>query len=229
MSNSMTIGPAMEIGGNSVELRTDGKIKVTNPKGKIKTLTQDEFKKQTIKNADKIASGEDFEYKKDHKGLKIAGAAVGTAAISLGIIYRKDIAKYMKNFTFKKFWQDIKGLFKSNKNKDVKTPDFAKHNVFNNEQVVLPERYGVDARLKAEKLSKETRQLKNEAIVGMTRNAEAKEARHWQDVDAKHDRVERELKQLFDNLKESDFTTRHNGEYSQFFDNMNKPADWYLH
>lgn len=117
MSNSMTIGPAMEIGGNTVEMRTDGKIQVTNSKGKIKTLTQDEFKKQTVQNADKIASGEDFEYKKDHKALKIAGAAVGTAAISLGIIYRKEIGKYMRNFTFKKFWNDIKGLFKFSKEK----------------------------------------------------------------------------------------------------------------
>lgn len=113
----MTIGPAMEVGGNVVEMRTDGKVQVTNPKGKVKTLTQDEFKKQTIKNADKIASGEDFEYKKDHKGLKIAGAAAGTVAVSLGIIYRKEIGKYMRNFTFKKFWNDIKDLFKSTKDK----------------------------------------------------------------------------------------------------------------
>lgn len=120
---SMTIGPAMEVGGNVVEMRTDGKVQVTNPKGKVKTLTQDEFKKQTIKNADKIASGEDFEYKKDHKGLKIAGAAAGTVAVSLGIIYRKEIGKYLKNFSFKKLWQDIKGLFKSTKNKDAKTPE----------------------------------------------------------------------------------------------------------
>ena len=104
MSDSMTIGPAMQVGGNVVEMRIDGKIQVTNQKGKIKTLTQDEFKKQTIKNADKIQAGEDFEYKKDHKGLKIAGAAVGTVAVSLGIIYRKEIGKYLKNFSFNGSW-----------------------------------------------------------------------------------------------------------------------------
>lgn len=224
MSNSMTIGPAMEIGGNTVEMRTDGKIKVTNPKGKIKTLTQDEFKKQTVKNADKIASGEDFEYKKDHKALKIAGAAAGTVAVSLGIIYRKEIGKYMKNFTFKKFWNDLKGLFKSNKNKDVKTPDFKKYNVYNGERTANASSADLNARL----VDKETQRIKNDAIVGMTYDAEVKQAQHFMNVDAKHDRIERELKQLFDNLNESDFTTRHNSEYSQFFDSMNKPAEWYL-
>ncbi|MBO6088217.1 hypothetical protein J6P92_07750 [bacterium] len=226
MSDSMTIGPAMQVGGNVVEMRIDGKIQVTNQKGKIKTLTQDEFKKQTIKNADKIQAGEDFEYKKDHKGLKIAGAAVGTVAVSLGIIYRKEIGKYLKNFSFKKFWQDIKNLFKSNKNKDAKAPvtDFKKYNVYNGERTSNAVSPDINARL----VDKETQRVKNNAIVGMTYDAEVRQAQHFMDVDAKHDRVESELKQLFDNLKESDFTTRHGGEYSRFFDHENKPADWYL-
>ena len=67
----MTIGPALAIGGNKVEMTQQGKIQVTNPKGKIKTLSQDQFKKQLIKNADKIQNGEDFEFKKDKKGLKL--------------------------------------------------------------------------------------------------------------------------------------------------------------
>lgn len=115
MADNMTIGPALAIGGNKVEMTQQGKIQVTNPKGKIKTLSQDQFKKQLIKNADKIQNGEDFEFKKDKKGLKIAAAAVATAAVVTGVIYRKEIGKYMKDFSFKKLWTDIKGLFKSKK------------------------------------------------------------------------------------------------------------------
>ena len=116
MSN-ITVGPALEIGGNTVEMTTKGKVQVTNPKGRIKTLSQDEFKKNLVKNADKIEAGEDFEFKKDHKGLKIAAAAVGTAAVITAAIYHKEIGKYMKDFSFKKLWQDFKGLFNSMKDK----------------------------------------------------------------------------------------------------------------
>ena len=117
MADNMTIGPALAIGGNKVEMTQQGKIQVTNPQGKIKTLSQDEFKKQLIKNADKIEAGEDFEFKKDKKGLKIAGAAVGVAAVTTGIIYRKQIGNYLKDFSWKKFGEDIKNLFKSTKDK----------------------------------------------------------------------------------------------------------------
>ena len=111
MADNMTIGPALAIGGNKVEMTQQGKIQVTNPNGKIKTLSQDQFKKQLVKNADKIQNGEDFEFKKDKKTLKIAAAVV---------IYRKEIGKYMKDFSFKKLWNDIKGLFKSKNSKGVK-------------------------------------------------------------------------------------------------------------
>ncbi len=80
MADSMTIGPVLAIGGNKVEMTQQGKIRVTNPEGKIKTLSQDEFKKQLINNADKINAGDDFEFKKDNKNLKIAGAVAGTLA-----------------------------------------------------------------------------------------------------------------------------------------------------
>lgn len=116
MSN-ITVGPALEIGGNTVEMTTKGKVQVTNSKGRIKTLSQDEFKKNLIKNADKINEGEDFEFKKDHKGLKIAAAAVATTAVVTAAIYHKEIGKYMKDFSFKKLWKDVKGLFKSLKDK----------------------------------------------------------------------------------------------------------------
>lgn len=120
MADNMTIGPALAIGGNKVEMTQQGKIQVTNPNGKIKTLSQDQFKKQLVKNADKIQNGEDFEFKKDKKTLKIAAAVVATAAVVTGVIYRKQIGKYMKDFSFKKLWNDIKGLFKSKNSKGVK-------------------------------------------------------------------------------------------------------------
>ncbi len=78
MTNNMTIGPALAIGGNKVEMTQQGKIQVTNSQGKVKTLSQDEFKKQLIKNADNIEAGKDFEFKKDNKNAKIA-AGIGTA------------------------------------------------------------------------------------------------------------------------------------------------------
>lgn len=122
MTNNMAIGPAMIIGGNEVQLNSKGKVQITNPKGKTVTLSKDQFLKQTVKNADKIGNGEDFEYKKDRKGLKIAGAVIGTAAVVTGVIYRKEIARYMKNFSFKKLWNDIKGLFGSSKKDKLKYP-----------------------------------------------------------------------------------------------------------
>ena len=78
MADNMTIGPALAIGGNKVEMTQQGKIQVTNPQGKIKTLSQDEFKKQLVKNADKIEAGQDFEFKKDNKNVK---AAVGVGGL----------------------------------------------------------------------------------------------------------------------------------------------------
>lgn len=70
MANNMTIGPALSIGGNTVEMTTNGKVQVTNTRGKVKTLSQDQFKKQLIKNADKIEAGQDFEFKKITKPQK---------------------------------------------------------------------------------------------------------------------------------------------------------------
>lgn len=117
MANNMTIGPALIVGGNKVEMTTNGKVQVTSQEGKIKTLSQDQFKKQLVKNADKISNGENVEFKKDNKAGLIAGGAVATAAVVTGIIFRKDIAKYMKDFSFKKLGQDIKGLFGKAKDK----------------------------------------------------------------------------------------------------------------
>lgn len=103
MANNMTIGPALSIGGNTVEMTTNGKVQVTNTRGKVKTLSQDQFKKQLIKNADKIEAGQDFEFKKDHKTAKVICAGLATAAVVTGAIYRKEIGQYIKNFSWKKF------------------------------------------------------------------------------------------------------------------------------
>lgn len=78
MADNMTIGSALAIGGNKVEMTQKGKIQVTNSQGKVSTLSQDEFKKQLIKNADNIEAGKDFEFKKDNNNAK---AAVGVAGL----------------------------------------------------------------------------------------------------------------------------------------------------
>lgn len=80
MTDNMIIGPALLIGGNKVEMTQKGKIQVTNPQGKVNTLSKDEFKKQLIKNEDKIKSGEDFEFKKDNKSAKAAAGVAGLLA-----------------------------------------------------------------------------------------------------------------------------------------------------
>ncbi len=80
MADNMTIGPALVIGGNKVEMTPKGKIQVTNSQGKVKTLSQDEFKKQLIQNKDKIESEQDFEFKKDNKNAKAAAGVAGLLA-----------------------------------------------------------------------------------------------------------------------------------------------------
>lgn len=159
MANNMTIGPAVIVGGNEVQMTTKGKIQVTNPKDKVVTLSQDQFQKQTLKNIDKLENGEDIEYKKDHKALKIAGAVAGTAIVATGIIYRKEIAKYMKDFSFKKLLNDIRNLFKPvKKNKSVeKLTD----TVFDGKKAIA---YNAsDA-----KVARETLALKEQTIADMT-------------------------------------------------------------
>ena len=114
---NIVVGPALEIGGNTAQMTSKGKIQITNSQGKIKTLSRDEFKRNLIKNADKINNGEDFEFKKSHKFLKIFAAAIGTAAVASTVVYRKQISKYLKDFSFKKLWNNVKDLWG-----DVKKP-----------------------------------------------------------------------------------------------------------
>lgn len=110
MADSMAIGPAVSVGGNKVQMEVTPKFTVTDKKGKTETFNKDEFQRQLELNADKLESGEDFELKKDRKGLKIVAIAAGTAAVVTGIIYYKKIGQFF-NKLFKKV--------KPNKEKDV--------------------------------------------------------------------------------------------------------------
>ena len=76
---SMAVEPIFPIAGNYVQMMENGKLQVTNSQGKVKVLSQDQFKKQLVKNADKLASGEKFEFKDSKKGL--IAAAAGSAAV----------------------------------------------------------------------------------------------------------------------------------------------------
>lgn len=165
MANNMTIGPAVMVGGNEVQMTTKGKVQVTNPKGKVVTLSQDQFQKQTLKNIDKLENGENFEYKKDHKGLKIAGAAIGTAAVVTGIIYRKEIGKYMKDFSFKKLWDDIKDLFKPAKKN--KSAEELAYTVFDGKKAIAYNASDAE-------VAKETLGLKQKSIAAWTHDYLAK-------------------------------------------------------
>lgn len=133
--NEIKIEPKIEVCGNMVEVTQKGKIQVINSKGHIKTLTKDEFKKNLIKNADKINKGENFEFKKDNKGLKIAAAALLAGAIATGVVYRKEIGKFVKDFSFKKAIKNVKDFYNKLKNKF-----FSKHvrTVFDNETANVP-------------------------------------------------------------------------------------------
>lgn len=117
MTHYMTIGPVLNVGGNSVQLTENYKVRVTNPRGKARTFTQNEFKKQLVKNSDKLANGEKFEFEKENKALKIIAAGIGTFAVGTAILFRKEIGKYIKNFSFPKFLDDVEGLFRKEKPK----------------------------------------------------------------------------------------------------------------
>lgn len=111
MENNVSITPSILIGGNVVTMAPNNKCVVINKKGKVKTFTKDQFTKQLLKNQDKANNGEEFEFKKSHKtAWAITGLlAAGTAAA--GIIYRKNISKFFKEFPFKEVAKDLKAKF----------------------------------------------------------------------------------------------------------------------
>lgn len=163
---NMTVGPSLAVGGNIVEMTTKGKIQVTNQQGKVKTLSQDEFKKQLVKNADKIENGEDFEFKSDNKGLKIAGVVATAAALTTAVIYRKEIGKYLKDFSFSKLGKDIKKLFTSAKDKVAGWFGKSKKKVSNVFDGSKARQVGAEG----QRVANETLNLKNQINAQMGRN-----------------------------------------------------------
>lgn len=164
MTNNMTIGPAVMIGGNQVQVTKKGKVQITNPKGEVVTLSQDQFKKQSLKNMDKLQNGEDVEFKKGNKIAKIIGAGIGVALVTLGVVFRKEISKFVKDFSFKKTWDSVKNFYNSLTKKENKlTKKETPRNVFSGETPVV--RNSAEA-----KVAKETLNLKQKTIAQMTHN-----------------------------------------------------------
>ena len=65
MAQVDVIGRPLQIGGNTAQLTTNGKVKITDANGKTKVISQKSFQKQLIKNADKTNNG-DRKEKTDH-------------------------------------------------------------------------------------------------------------------------------------------------------------------
>lgn len=218
MTNNMTIGPALAIGGNKVEMTQKGKIKVTNPQGKVKTLSQDEFKKQLLKNADNIQAGKDFEFKKDNKNAKAAvgiGGLLAAAYIGLSVaVGKKALTKAVPKAGEKlgfmgnvknifvaigesgvKLWNSVAGKAAKVKDKITgnKKADAVNRTMFDGERTANATMDNLDARL----TSKETAQIKNSTIAKMAdEDAKAFEARA-KEVAASHKLVQDELKNTF--------------------------------
>ena len=188
MADNMTIGPALVIGGNKIEMTQKGKVKITNPQGKVKTLSQDEFKKQLVQNKDKIKAEQDFEFKKDNKNAKAAAGVaglLGAAYIGLGIAVgkgklTKSVAEAGKELGFMSkvknvfvsigesgvdLWKVLTG--KAAKLKDKVTGNKAKSDnaqtIYNGETTANATSNDLNARL----TSKETLNLKNETSAKM--------------------------------------------------------------
>lgn len=222
MTNNMTIGPALAIGGNKVEMTQQGKIQVTNSQGKVKTLSQDEFKKQLIKNADNIQAGKDFEFKKDNKNVKVAagiGTALAAAYVGLSVAVDKGkltkaVAEQGKKLGFMgnvknvfvaigesgvKLWNSISGKANklADKIKGKKNSNSQNQNrtIFNGERTENANLDNLDARL----TSKETLKLKKETSVNMAKNhveyVENIKKQSYSDLAAK----EEDLNRVFEN------------------------------
>jgi hypothetical protein len=172
MTSNMAIGPVTLVGGNEVQATQRGDIQVTNPNGKKITLSRDEFFKQTRNNVDKISNGETVEYKKDRKGLKIFAAATATAAVVIAGVKHKAISKYMKDFSFKKLWNDFRNLFRiSKKGQKADTPHLAEARRLANQRKdaqIAFETYDVNKVEKAIDTAKEEGKPLNKKGLGLT-------------------------------------------------------------
>ena len=218
MTNNMTIGPALAIGGNKVEMTQQGKIQVTNSQGKIQTLSQDEFKKHLIKNAENIEAGKDFEIKKDNKNAKIAagiGTALAAAYVGLSVAVGKGkltkavaeqgkklgFADQVKNVFFAigdsgvKLWKSITGKASklADKIKEKKNSDTPNRTIFNGERTENANLDNLDARL----TSKETLKLKNKAIAEQANKEALAFEQRAAEVKANHKNIQNEYNRNF--------------------------------
>lgn len=218
MTNNMTIGSALAIGGNKVEMTQQGKIQVTNSQGKIQTLSQDEFKKQLIKNAENIEAGKDFEFKKDNKNAKIAagiGTALAAAYVGLSVAVGKGkltkavaeqgkklgFADQVKNVFFAigdsgvKLWKSITGKASklADKIKEKKNSDTPNRTIFNGERTENANLDNLDARL----TSKETLKLKNKAIAEQANKEALAFEQRAAEVKANHKNIQNEYNRNF--------------------------------
>lgn len=221
MTNNMTIGPALAIGGNKVEMTQQGKIQVTNSQGKIQTLSQDEFKKQLIKNAENIEAGKEFEFKKDNKNAKIAagiGAGLAAAYVGLSVAVGKGkltkavaeqgkklgFADQVKNVFFAigdsgvKLWNSITG--KASKLKDKITgkekADPKPRTIFNGEKTAIPTNKE-NLKKEAIETSEETLKLKNETIAEQAKNEAQAFKQRAAEVKANHKNIQNEYNKNF--------------------------------
>lgn len=97
------------VGGNLVQLDSKNKFRVTDKKGKTKVLTHDQFKKQVLANQEKLESGEDIKFKKPMSDTKkVILGLLGIGAAVTGVFYRKNIAKYFKEFNAKETMNNLK-------------------------------------------------------------------------------------------------------------------------
>ena len=217
MADNMTIGPASVIGGNKIEMTQKGKVKITNPQGKVKTLSQDEFKKQLIQNKDKIKAEQDFEFKKDNKNAKAAAGVAGLlvaayAGLSLAVgkgKLTKSVAEAGKELGFMSkvknvfvsigesgvdLWKVLTG--KAAKLKDKVTGNKAKSDnaqtIFNGERTANATSNDLNARL----TSKETQKIKNQSIIESAKYDVEQYELKIKQQQANHDRIQREYDEL---------------------------------
>ncbi len=110
MTKVEVIGRPLQVGGNTAQLTTNGKVKITDAEGKTKVISQKSFQKQLVQNADKINKGDTFEFKSNNTGKKIA-AGLGIAGLVTGlaaaVVYRKNIGQFFKNTNFKELGKDL--------------------------------------------------------------------------------------------------------------------------
>ena len=117
------VGEPRVIGGNTAQLTSSGKVRITDANGKTKDISAKSFQKQIIANADKIQNGDSFEFKSNNTAKKVGiGASIVAlaAGITAAVIYRKNISKFFKETNFKELGADLIEKGKTQFNEGVK-------------------------------------------------------------------------------------------------------------